>query len=248
MIGTRIALALGITTAFALVQGSSTAAQSPPPGAEVEEETPQDEEPESSDPGATAGDNTPSAPAPEVPKEKSKKTFIVTSTGTGELGGNLGGLEGADKKCQDLATAVGAGDHTWHAYLSVEGTNAKDRIGAGPWQNQKGTVIAESVEALHDYQFIPSSEDLVDEKGAPVPADRSMILTGSKHDGTALPQTCQGWTSNANNQRGRVGDSASDTSVLLGVRWNDAVKSYACTQQAMNQNKGEGRLYCFAID
>ena len=72
------------------------------------------------------------AQAPEHPM-----TFFVTSsTPTGS--GNLGGLAGADKICQDLAQAAGAGNHTWHAYLSTQttnagpGVNARGRIGAGP--------------------------------------------------------------------------------------------------------------------
>ncbi|MGE5337783.1 MAG: hypothetical protein ACM3PU_08135, partial [Gemmatimonadota bacterium] len=69
-------------------------------------------------------------------------TFFVTSIGLGK-GANLGGLEGADRHCQALASAVGAGNHTWHAYLSTQApkftdpsaVNARDRIGTGPWYN-----------------------------------------------------------------------------------------------------------------
>jgi hypothetical protein len=43
--------------------------------------------------------------------------FFVTSVGPGD-GGNLGGLAGADKHCQQLAAAAGAGNRTWRAYLS----------------------------------------------------------------------------------------------------------------------------------
>jgi hypothetical protein len=177
-------------------------------------------------------------------------TFFVTSTGSGALGGNIGGLVGADKKCQDLAAAapINGGDHTWHAYLSVTGTSAKDRIGPGPWTNQKGKVISASVLAIHDYQFMPANADLVDEKGAIVPKNKSSILTGTKQDGSPALQNCQNWTSNQGNQQGRVGDAAADTNPNLGVHWNDAIKSNACTQQALAQNNGEGRLYCFAID
>jgi hypothetical protein len=32
----------------------------------------------------------------------------------------LGGLAGADAYCQRLATAAGAGNKTWHAYLSTQ--------------------------------------------------------------------------------------------------------------------------------
>ena len=81
-------------------------------------------------------------------------TFFVTSVGSGK-GGDLGGLAGADAHCQQLASTVGAGGKTWRAYLSTNAAaqggvvNARDRIGNGPWQNSKGTVIATSVADLH---------------------------------------------------------------------------------------------------
>jgi hypothetical protein len=83
--------------------------------------------------------------------QQSSISFFVTSVGPGK-GGDLGGLEGADRHCQSLAQAVGAGGKTWRAYLSTQGTgavNARDRIGKGPWQNAKGIVIANDVAELH---------------------------------------------------------------------------------------------------
>ena len=61
-------------------------------------------------------------------------TFFLTSAGSGN-GGDLGGLEGADAICQNLAESVGLGNMTWRAYLSTQGdgaVNARDRIGPGP--------------------------------------------------------------------------------------------------------------------
>ncbi|MBM3820212.1 MAG: lectin [Acidimicrobiia bacterium] len=81
-------------------------------------------------------------------------TFFVTSEPIGD-GGNLGGLAGADAHCQRLATAVGAGGKTWHAYLSTQArpgqpaVNARDRIGTGPWYNYEGVMIARDVAHLH---------------------------------------------------------------------------------------------------
>ena len=83
--------------------------------------------------------------------QQSSMTFFVTSANPGK-GADLGGLEGADRFCQQLATAVGAGGKTWRAYLSSQGAsavNAKDRIGKGPWQNAKGVVVAKDVADLH---------------------------------------------------------------------------------------------------
>ena len=42
--------------------------------------------------------------------------FFITSVGSGK-GGDLGGLDGADAHCQKLATAAGAGNRNWRAYL-----------------------------------------------------------------------------------------------------------------------------------
>src|SRR5207244_1834378 len=88
------------------------------------------------------GSNTPSSPSgPSL-------SFFVTSTTS--VTGNLGGLTGADAKCQQLASAVGAGSRTWRAYVSVEHdasngnnpTNARDRIGTGPWYNVNLVAVA----------------------------------------------------------------------------------------------------------
>src|SRR2546423_12034387 len=81
-------------------------------------------------------------------------SFFVTSAGLGN-GANLGGLAGADRHCQALATAAGAGSKTWHAYLSTSAAsgqpavNARDRIGSGPWYNAKGARIAQNLGDLH---------------------------------------------------------------------------------------------------
>src|SRR5262245_56173023 len=81
-------------------------------------------------------------------------SFFITSAGSGN-GANLGGLAGADKVCQTLAAASGAGSRTWRAYLSQPASagqpavNARDRIGRGPWHNVKGVMVAKDVADLH---------------------------------------------------------------------------------------------------
>ena len=75
--------------------------------------------------------------------QQNNMSFFVTSAGIGK-GADLGGLEGADRHCQQLAQAVGAGNRTWHAYLSTQpaegrpAVNARDRIGAGPMAQRQG--------------------------------------------------------------------------------------------------------------
>ena len=92
--------------------------------------------------------------AQQNPAPHRDMNFFVTSVPIGD-GGNLGGLAGADAHCQTLATAVGAGNRTWHAYLSTQdrpgkpAINARDRIGAGPWYSFKGEMIASDLAHLH---------------------------------------------------------------------------------------------------
>jgi len=68
-------------------------------------------------------------------------SFFVTSAGSGR-GADLGGLAGADRICQSLAQAAGAGGRTWRAYLSASAAAACDRC---LWS---ATVTARSVSAL----------------------------------------------------------------------------------------------------
>src|SRR3989304_737161 len=78
-------------------------------------------------------------------------SFFVTSVGKGE-GANYGGIAGADAYCQSLAAAAGRGMATWRAYLSTQGpgaVNARDRIGSGPWVNQRGQMVAMNLSQLH---------------------------------------------------------------------------------------------------
>ena len=144
-------------------------------------------------------------------QQAANMTFFVTSVGPGK-GGDLGGLAGADAYCQTLATSVGAGGKTWHAYMSSsinaakpgDTVNARDRIGKGPWQNAKGVVIATSVEDLHSDGNKISKESGLTEKGTIVNGvgdtpNQHDMLTGSGMDGKALPDnvnlTCNNWTS-----------------------------------------------------
>ena len=57
--------------------------------------------------------------------------FFITSVGIGN-GGNLGGLEGADAHCQQLAAAAGADERTWRAYLSTEAPGARGLSACAP--------------------------------------------------------------------------------------------------------------------
>ena len=182
-------------------------------------------------------------------------TFFITSAGSGN-GADLGGLEGADRQCQALAAAVGAGDKTWRAYLSTTGSggvNARDRIGSGPWYNFNGVVVAESVDQLHGDNNL-TKETILTENGDMSNGrgdDPNMhdILTGSGLDGTAQAgegdTTCGNWTSSGEGSalvghHDRQGGGANPTS------WNSAHASSGCSQENLQGTGGNGFFYCFA--
>jgi hypothetical protein len=179
-------------------------------------------------------------------------SFFVTSAGSGADGGNLGGLTGADERCQDFAAAVGAGSKTWRAYLSTSTVNARDRIGSGPWFNQAGVQIAATVAALHtDGLSNGNPQHILDETGTPAPANQHDILTGSLEDGTiAGTLTCADWTSNAATPTGQpqVGHSDIPGNPDFSPSWNSAHVSGNCSQAGLVSTGGAGRLYCFAIN
>ncbi len=198
----------------------------------------------SSTSGSTGGSSSSSGGLPAC----EGMSFFATSEGSGKLGGNLGGLEGADAFCQGLAEAAGQGDCTWHAYLSTSKVDARDRIGSGPWLNFDGETIAEDVDALHDDGL--SNDDpqhVLDETGAVVPGAQHDILTGSNPDGTAHPSTCNDWTSAETTDTGMVGHSDVPSNPAFSPSWNSAHESIGCAAGNLVSTSGEGRLYCFAL-
>ncbi|MFO1224808.1 MAG: hypothetical protein U1E90_17075 [Burkholderiaceae bacterium] len=189
-------------------------------------------------------------------------SFFVTSTGSGK-GGDLGGLAGADRHCQSLAAAVGAGQRTWRAYLSAgpEGNapavNARDRIGAGPWRNAAGAVIARDVEQLHGQNNLTKQTALT-ERGLTVLGRTDTpnlhdILTGSSPEGRSVigggDTTCSNWTSSGDgsaivghHDRQGLRDDAPSKS------WNSSHGSRGCSLEALKTTGGNGYFYCFAIN
>jgi hypothetical protein len=179
-------------------------------------------------------------------------SFFVSSVGSG-MGGNLGGLEGADKHCQALAAKAGAGNRQWRAYLSTSGpksVNARDRIGTGPWSNAKGQVIASSVADLHSDKANINNDTALDEQGRQInpqgAPNRHDILTGSTADGRATEMTCQNWTSSASDQTAMLGHHDRLTFGKPGSPWNAAHASKGCSQENLVATGGAGLIYCFA--
>ena len=198
--------------------------------------------------------------------QQNNMTFFVTSAGSGK-GGDLGGIAGADAHCTALATAAGAGGKTWRAYLSSntppggQATNARDRIGNGPWQNAKGVVIAKDIDELHRTNNLTKQTGLT-EKGDVVNGfgdtpNKHDALTGTQPDGRAFPpgddKTCRNWMSSTQgtaivghiDRQGLRDDDASHS-------WNSSHPSRGpdggCSQADLRSTGGDGLFYCFAAE
>jgi hypothetical protein len=195
-------------------------------------------------------------------------SFFVTSSGVGK-GGDLGGLAGADQRCQQLAQAAGAGNRTWRAYLSTQAAggaqavNAKDRIGRGPWQNAKGAVVAKDVNDLHSTNVNLTKATALDEKGNPIPGragpppNKHDALTGTQMNGTAFPpgedRTCRNWTSSTQGSAmlGHI-DREGLSETVEAKSWNASHPSRGpdggCSQNDLRSTGGDGLFYCFAAN
>jgi hypothetical protein len=205
--------------------------------------------------------------AQQTPPQSPTMTFFVASNGPGK-GADLGGLEGADRHCQALAQAAGAGSKTWRAYLSTQAVggasavNARDRIGRGPWQNFKSEVVALNVDDLHSDNNKLGMQTSLTERGTVIAGvgftpNYHDLLTGTQPDGRAFPpgedRTCRNWTSSTQgaamvghvDRRGLRDDAASRS-------WNSSHPSRGpdggCSQADLRSTGGGGLFYCFAAE
>jgi hypothetical protein len=194
-------------------------------------------------------------------------TFFVTSAGSGK-GADLGGLEGADRLCQQLAQGAGAGTKTWRAYLSTQAAdggqavNARDRIGRGPWVNFKKEAVAQNVDDLHSANNKLGPQTSLTERGTVVAGvgytpNYHDVLTGSQPDGRAFAagedRTCGNWTKSTQgtamlghiDRKGLRDDEASKS-------WNSSHPSRGseggCSQADLRSTGGAGLIYCFAAN
>jgi hypothetical protein len=201
-----------------------------------------------------------SGSSPTSAQNSTTMSFFVTSAKSPT--GNLGGLRGADNLCQSLAAAVGAGNRPWRAYLSVardldnKPTNARDRIGGGPWVNASGVVVAGDLNGLHARRG--DAAVFVDERGQRIPGQwagstgpvEHDILTGSNADGTLMSgMTCNDWTSASSSLAAQVGHSdglgpGGNPAGALSS-WNSSHANQSCADTAPRGRAG--RLYCFAM-
>ena len=200
---------------------------------------------------------------PEAGMSTTESSFFVSSDKS--MTGNLGGLDGADARCDRLAKAADLPTHEWRAYLSVEkgengeAVNARDRIGQGPWVNVKGVEVAADLDALH--MRTGDADVFIDEHGEKIPGQwagspmelgvQHDILTGSAPDGSVMAgKTCADWTSEAMTDVALVGHSdglgPSMNANPPFNSWNSSHENGGCNDT--EPRGGAGRIYCFSAD
>jgi hypothetical protein len=189
------------------------------------------------------------------------KTVFVTHD---RFSGDLGGLAGADAKCQDAASGfdIASSSGVFRAWLSDETTDARDRItpSAGPYVLVDGlTVVADDFDDLITGDLLAPIDQAADGFVVP-PFDGSVfshVWTSTGNDGTLLstdsnvvgavgaPFTCDNWESASASETGETGDAttldawtlADEVPPLIG--WTDGKGAQACNDIM--------RLYCFEL-
>ena len=164
--------------------------------------------------------------------EGNEKTVFITST---SYESNLGGLKGADDKCQAVADSAASivPSGTYLAWLSdvTDSPDTRFTKSSHPYILPDGTKIAENYTDLTDGSILHTIN--VGPTGKPIGVQR--FWTGTKADGTAAKEshTCFGWKDHIANSKALVGGTEK-TSTLWSERHAGSCfrpKRLACFQQ-----------------
>lgn len=159
----------------------------------------------------------------EFCRELPTKRVFVTDT---MYSGNLGGLSGADAKCQARADAAGLGGN-WKAWLSDSTTNAKDRIANAKYvRTGDGLLIANHIVDLTD----GSIANPINRNPYGNLLSAGSTWTGTGSNGTVSgSNTCSNW---------KIGGIYGEKGYVLSntTSWTDNGQSYCGYSR---------RLYCF---
>ena len=188
------------------------------------------------------GDPGPAGP-PGTCNCPSEKIVFVSSAG---YNGNLGGVAGADAKCQELATAAGLSG-TFKAWLSDSTSSPSTSFthNTKPYQLVDGTIIAQNWNDVTDGALSASID--IDENGVKLPAP-NQTLTGVWTDTDAngnLLTPCLGGvtTCNCNNWTNTTHDILIN-GVAGYANYYDMYTS-AWTFSSQYYCDAINRLYCF---
>lgn len=158
------------------------------------------------------------------------KRIFVTSSGSS---GALGGLAGADSRCQQAANNASLGG-TWKAWLSSSTTSAASRLthSSVPYRRLDGVVVANDWTELTS--GVLANSILHDEFGAV--QTQYQTWTGTASDGSSWTCTlcnCLDWTSGSDVYNGGIGRDSSSNSLwtqFQGVGCSSAIQLY-CLEQ-----------------
>lgn len=158
------------------------------------------------------------------------KVVFVTSE---RYSGNLGGIEGADAKCEASAKA-GNLSGTFLAWISNASVSPSSRFepSLDPYIRVDGVIFAESYDSLViDFPLVPLN---VTEAGLLVPAGRddAIVWTNTESDGVLVSSTfdCNGWTVDDMTSTGTTG-------LISNLEaWSFDARNFCNTER---------RLYCF---
>lgn len=176
-------------------------------------------------------------------QQQCRKVFVTSTV----YQGNLGGLEGADKICNDLAKSssavswiknpVNIGLEKYLAWLSTSNSDAIDRLG---FTSETCFVLSNNASLAKDRKdFLDGSLDNSvsrDEKGNSVSS--TPVWTSTTQNGVYSTSndggSCKSWTSNDNEEQASYGSCSLPTKGEWTLAGTDAC----------DNNK---RLYCFSI-
>lgn len=136
------------------------------------------------------------------PSADHKRVFVTSIT----YKGNLGGMPGADTKCQERANVAGLGG-SWKAWLSDSVTSATSRLNHStkPYKLLDGTTIANNWDDLIDGSLF--SNIVVNEHQ--LYSLYAQAWTNTELNGnittTTKTSVCQDWTSESSSHFGRCG-------------------------------------------
>ena len=142
---------------------------------------------------------------------------------------------GADAYCTQAKTQAGL-NGTFVAWVSFNGTNAKDRVLDMKYVRMDGATVASSKRDLVDGSL--SNAISVDEYGNPVPSG-TLVITGTKNNGLTANNICNNWQgiTNTSTKKGAIGNA-----FYTNKSWTYDQAGSLCKNMFNTQ-----RLYCFEI-
>jgi hypothetical protein len=176
------------------------------------------------------------------------RSYVVFVTSASWTASQVGGLTGADGSCTTLANAqTELAGKRWAAWLSTSSASAIGRLGTtpGPWVRVDGVKVAEDRSHLTDTSRPLLAAISVDEKRG---GHGDFVWTGTRGDGTASDQTCNGWSSlSGRGLYGKIGSGKPDWTSFADISCDGGKSTFSDDGNSVWWTP-DSRLYCFEID